>query len=181
MPEQFYTAANYQARDSVGHLVRRLYSTMSARIEAGFAAHGFTLMQWIVLMYVRDGLASTASDIAREFRHDSGALTRVIDQLERRALLKRRRSARDRRTVELVLTRQGRKIIAELLPMVVAEMNYALEPLSRAEFEQFRSQLVRVLDHLRRAAPVTPAVPKSAAHEAGTGRGAARRPAGKGR
>ena len=171
MPEQFYTAASYRARDSLGHLIRRLYSTMSARIEAGFAEHGFTLMQWIVLMYVRDGLACTASDIAREFQHDSGALTRVIDQLERRALLQRRRSARDRRAVDLVLTREGRRIIAELLPTVVAEMNYALEPLTRAEFEQFRGQLVRILLHLQSATPPTV---RPVARAAGAGTGTAR-------
>ena len=87
MPEQFYDAATYQARDSVGYLVRRLYSIMRTRLEAAFARHDLTLMQWIVLMHIRDGLARTASDIAREFSHDSGALTRVIDQLEKRGLL----------------------------------------------------------------------------------------------
>jgi hypothetical protein len=37
MPEQFYDAATYQARDSVGYLVRRLYSIMRTRLEAAFA------------------------------------------------------------------------------------------------------------------------------------------------
>ena len=38
MPEQFYDAATYQPRDSVGYLVRRLYSIMRTRLEAAFAA-----------------------------------------------------------------------------------------------------------------------------------------------
>ena len=59
MPEQFYDAATYQARDSVGYLVRRLYSIMRTRLEAAFAHHGLTLMQWILLMHIRDGLART--------------------------------------------------------------------------------------------------------------------------
>jgi DNA-binding MarR family transcriptional regulator len=156
MPEQFYDVSTYLARDSVGYLVRRLYLILSARIEASFTDHGFTLMQWGVLMHLRDGLARTASDIASAFQHDSGALTRVIDQLESRRLLQRKRSSRDRRVVELELTREGRKVIAELLPTVVAEMNAALAPLSRAEFEEFRGLLVRIMDHLQ---PVATAVP----------------------
>jgi DNA-binding MarR family transcriptional regulator len=159
MPEQFYHARTYEARDSVGYLVRRLYSIMQVRIEANFVHHGLTLMQWIVLMHVRDGLARTASDIARDFSHDTGALTRVIDQLETRGLLLRRRSAVDRRVVELELTRDGRKVIDELLPLVVAEMNFALQPLERKEFDQFRGQLLRVLEHLQQAAPVVVAPP----------------------
>jgi DNA-binding MarR family transcriptional regulator len=154
MPEQFYRPDTYRARDSVGYLVRRLYSILASRIEARFAERDLTLMQWIVLVYVRDGLAHTASDIAREFQHDSGALTRVVDQLERREYLRRERSLRDRRVVELKLTRAGRRVIAELLPSVVEEINAALAPLSRAEFEQFQDMLLRILAHLQSAEPV---------------------------
>lgn len=159
MPEQFYTVTGYLARDSVGYMLRRLYSLMRTRLESAFADQSLTLMQWIVLMQIRDGLACTASDIAREFTHDSGALTRVIDQLERRGLLERRRSATDRRVVELELTADGRRMIDALLPLVVAEMNVLLEPLERQEFELFRGMLRRVLEHLQQAPAAIPPPP----------------------
>ena len=148
MPEQHYRAATYTARDSVGYLLRRVYSIMHERMEAALAGHDFTLMQWIVLLYLRDGLATTASDIAREFRHDSGALTRVIDQLQKRGLVSRRRSTSDRRVVDLALTAKGGRTIEELLPVVVGQMNEALGPFNRAEFEQMRSLMERLVDHL---------------------------------
>jgi DNA-binding MarR family transcriptional regulator len=161
MPEQHYRVASYRARDSVGYLLRRVYTTMHERIEAAFAGHGFTLMQWIVLIYVRDGMARTASDITREFRHDSGALTRVIDHLERRGLLTRERSTRDRRAVNLALTPKGRRTVEELLPVVVGQMNAALEPFSRAEFEHFREMMERMVDHLQKLAPPAAPQPKA--------------------
>jgi DNA-binding MarR family transcriptional regulator len=148
MPEQHYRAATYTARDSVGYLLRRVYSIMHERMEAALAGHDFTLMQWIVLLYLRDGIASTASDIAREFSHDSGALTRVIDQLQRRGLVSRRRSTSDRRVVDLTLTKKGGQTIEELLPVVVGQMNEALAPFTRAEFEQMRSLMERLVEHL---------------------------------
>lgn len=159
MPEQFYSVASYLARDSVGYMLRRLYTVMRTRLEGAFADQSLTLMQWIVLMQIRDGLARTASDIAREFAHDSGALTRVIDQLERRGLLLRRRSETDRRVVELELTREGHEMIGELLPLVVDEMNTLLEPLDRSEFELFRGMLRRVLEHLQQAPTAPPPAP----------------------
>jgi len=153
MPEQFYDPATYLARDSVGYLVRRLTAILTARIESAFAPHDFTLTQWSVLMHLRDGLALTASDLCAAFQHDSGALTRLLDQLEQRGLIVRRRSSRDRRVVELALTPAGHRTIKVLLPVVVAEMNAALAPLSRAGFEQFRGSLLRVLDHLQQDRP----------------------------
>jgi DNA-binding MarR family transcriptional regulator len=149
MPEQHYRPATYRARDSVGYLLRRVYTIMHERMEAALAGHDFTLMQWIVLLYLRDGIARTASDISREFRHDSGALTRVIDQLERRGLLARHRSTSDRRVVELAVTAKGERTIEELLPVVVGQMNEALAPFNRAEFAQLKSHLERLVDHVQ--------------------------------
>lgn len=157
MSRAYYDPATYRACDSIGYMVRRLYASLASRVEPILAHHELTLTQWIVLIYLRDGMARTASDIAREFQHDSGALTRVVDQLERRRLLARRRSARDRRTVELGLTASGRKLISVLLPGVVAELNRALEPLSHAEAEQFHAMLHRLLEPPPGAAPWAPA------------------------
>ncbi|NJD30526.1 MAG: MarR family transcriptional regulator [Gammaproteobacteria bacterium] len=166
MPEQHYRPGTYRARGSLGYLLRRVYTIMHERIEAAFASHEFTLMQWIVLIYLRDGLARTASDIAREFRHDSGALTRVIDQLERRGLLTRHRSTTDRRLVDLGLTAKGTKTIEELLPVMAGQLNEALAPFTRAEFEQMRDLMERLVDHLQRLPPPAQASPAAASARA---------------
>jgi DNA-binding MarR family transcriptional regulator len=147
MPEQHYHPRTYLARDSVGYLIRRLYTLLLARFEGALAQADFTLTQWIVLIQLRDGIARTASDLASDLDHDSGAITRVLDQLEQRSFLQRRRSSRDRRVVELELTPAGKAIAEELLPLVVDQTNAALAPLSRAEFLQLRGLLVRLLDH----------------------------------
>jgi DNA-binding MarR family transcriptional regulator len=66
--------------------------------------HGFTFVQYLVLSWLRDGIALNSKDICFQFRHNSGALTRVIDQLAERGLLERIRRDRDRRKVDLQLT-----------------------------------------------------------------------------
>lgn len=151
MPEQHYRPQTYRARDSVGYLIRRLYTLLLARFEGALAQADFTLTQWIVLIQLRDGIARTASDLASDLDHDSGAITRVLDQLERRGFLQRRRSSQDRRVVELKLTPAGKAIAAELLPLVVDQTNAALAPLSKAEFAQLHGYLLRLLDHAQTA------------------------------
>ncbi len=77
---------------------------MQERIEGLFAEQGCTLQQWVVLMHLRDGLAITVADLCRDLHHNSGAMTRLIDQLESRNLIERRRNSEDRRVIELSLT-----------------------------------------------------------------------------
>ena len=155
MPKQFYRADTYRARDSIGYLMKRVTSMMMDRIEASFESHGFTFTQWVVLMYLRDGISITPAGICRELRHDSGALTRVIDQLEERGLITRHRSREDRRVVELELTRGGRETAEMLIPITVNCLNTALDVFSIEESQQLKSLLERMYAHLEATAAPT--------------------------
>jgi DNA-binding MarR family transcriptional regulator len=141
MSERHYKVETYEARNSVGYLVKRSYAMMLDGLEPAFAEHGFTYMQYVVLMQLRSGAALNLRDISREFRHDSGALTRVIDQLAERGLVERQRCARDRRRVDLHLTAAGLRTCEQLIPLVVDKLNAALADFSRSE----REELLRLL------------------------------------
>jgi len=140
----FYDPKTYRARDSVGYLVRRAGNLMTTRVEAVFADHEITFAQWLVLMKLRDGLATTAAEIARDMCHDSGALTRIIDQLAQRGLLERQRGQGDRRTITLTLTERGLETVNGLVPMVVGLLNMALVDFTHDE----ASTLTRLLNKL---------------------------------
>lgn len=139
-----YTPEKYRARSSIGYLVKRAQCLMADCLDVAFAEQDFTFMQWVVLMYVRDKIGVTATDICRDYRHDHGALTRVIDQLETRGLIKRQRSKEDRRVVDLSLTAQGRRTVETLIPVVVERLNTALDGFTVAEV----SELTRLLGKL---------------------------------
>jgi DNA-binding MarR family transcriptional regulator len=139
--KQHYKVETYQARQSVGFLIKRANALVLDNLEPGFAESGFTFMQWVVLMQLRSGLALNLRDICTHFRHDSGALTRVVDQLVERGLIERQRAAQDRRKVDLHLTRTGLKRCEELIPLVVDKLNRALADFSSAEF----AELIRLL------------------------------------
>src|SRR5881296_3017539 len=90
---QHYSVESFHARDSIGYLVKRTQRLMHDHIEAVFAAQGIAFQHWIVLMSLRDGIATTTAGLCQELRHDSGAMTRLLDQLEERGLIGRRRQA----------------------------------------------------------------------------------------
>ena len=144
-----YTPDNFTARTAVGYLLRRTLNLLQPRMEALFVDHEFTFVQWCVLMQLRDGLANRAADISRNLNHDSGALTRIIDQLEARGMLERTRSQEDRRMVELALTERGRSALDGLIPHVVDQVNDLFGEFSRQEIETLVTLLNRMIGKLQ--------------------------------
>ena len=149
VPEQHYDARTYKAQTSVGYLIKRAHSMMLDVLEQVFAEQGISYIQYVILTWLRDGIVVNPKDICVQFRHDSGALTRVIDQLAERGLLERARRDRDRRKVELQLTEAGRKTVERLVPLVVEKLNLALADFSSEEVKDLFRLLVKLNTRLQ--------------------------------
>jgi len=149
MSKQHYQASTYKAQNSVGYLIKRAHSMMLDVLDNLFAEHGFTYIQYVILTGLRDGIAVNPKDICVQFRHDSGALTRVIDQLVERGLLERMRRDRDRRKVELQLTASGLAAVESLIPLVVDKLNLALADFSSDEVTELLRLLVKLNTRLQ--------------------------------
>src|ERR1700686_3626090 len=144
MSKQHYKLSTYRAQDSIGYLLKRAHSLMLAVMEPLLEERGFSFIQYVILSWLRDGIAVNPKDICVQFRHDSGALTRVIDQLAERGLLERVRRDRDRRKVELQLTPAGRATIEGLMPLVVEKLNLALADFSSEEVQELLRLLIKL-------------------------------------
>ena len=144
MSKQHYQVSTYKAQLSVGYLVKRAHSLMLDIMEPVIEQRGFTFVQYVVMSALRDGIAMNPKVICTQFRHDSGALTRIIDQLAERGLLERVRRDRDRRKVELQLTPAGRETIESIIPLVVDKLNEVLVDFSKAEVQELLRLLVKL-------------------------------------
>ena len=144
MSKQHYQVSTYKAQLSVGYLVKRSLSLMLDIMEPVIEQRGFSFVQYVVMSALRDGIAMNPKVICAQFRHDSGALTRIIDQLAERGLLERVRRDRDRRKVELQLTPAGRETIESIIPLVVDTLNEVLTDFSKAEVQELLRLLVKL-------------------------------------
>jgi DNA-binding MarR family transcriptional regulator len=144
MSKQHYQVSTYKAQLSVGYLVKRAHSLMLDIMEPVIEQRGFSFVQYVVMSALRDGIAMNPKVICTQFRHDSGALTRIIDQLAERGLLERVRRDRDRRKVELQLTPAGRETIESIIPLVVDKLNEVLADFSKAEVQELLRLLVKL-------------------------------------
>ncbi len=143
----FYRPVSYQPEDSPTYLMRRLTVALAQEVERRLEPHGLTSAQWLPLLKIFKGEASTAAELARLTFLDAGAVTRMLDRLEDKGLLRRVRSAQDRRVVHLELTPQGRAT-AEKIPAILCDVQNAhLRGFQRAEVDTLKLLLHRMLDN----------------------------------
>ena len=161
MRTPYYTLASLEAGKSVGFLIKRCGVLMTQVAEQAFEAQPITFTQWLVLMRVGSQAHMSATQLSQELGHDMGALTRVVDTLERRGLLRRERSAHDRRAVEIAITAAGRRQAHSGKREVVELLNEVVQPFSEQELDTFIALLQRMLGHLQSAGPAV-----AAAHRA---------------
>ena len=146
--------SNLERESSVGFLVKRCGVLMAQVAEQRFARDtAVTFTQWLALMSLctQQGHIS-ATQLSRDLGHDMGALTRVVDELERRSLVRRERSRKDRRAVEIAITPEGRRVADEAKRAIVDLLNELVQPYSLQELEILISLLRRLWQHLEHAA-----------------------------
>jgi DNA-binding MarR family transcriptional regulator len=151
MAEPFYTVDNLEAPSSIGFLVKRCGGLMSQLAERRFASEQVSFTQWMVIATLGRYERLTATALSEETCHDMGALTRVVDDLEEEGLVRRERTERDRRVVEIALTPQGRRYLQTGKRLVVELLNSVLTPFSRQEIETLIVLLQRMMARLQEA------------------------------
>src|SRR5580765_7602749 len=122
-----YDPATYEPRKAIPGLVARLRMAWLDELDARLAQLDLRAADYLVLVTLATGDVETASSICSVLAHDPGAMTRKIDALEKRGLVRRIRSASDRRAIKLELTPEGRKLYPRILAAAVAISNEFLE------------------------------------------------------
>lgn len=145
MPEPIYRADTLSPENSVGLLMKRVLQSIAQQIDRELAAHDLTHAQWIPLYWLARGDGSTVAELARDVVLDPGAMTRALDRLEAKGLVRRERSRKDRRVVLIELTDAGRAAAASVPPVLSAVLNAHLAGFSDAEWRSLLALLQRML------------------------------------
>ena len=128
------TAEETRALDAYVKLLRAAAS-VGARATRHLADAGLTVSQFGVLEVVHHLGPLCQRDIGRKLLLSGGNITTVVDNLERRGLVRRERAAANRRFVTVHLTEEGRRLVRRVFPRHVAEVVGALGALPAREQE----------------------------------------------
>ena len=122
-----------------------------------FDQHDITWQQFNVLRILRgaglEGLPTL--DIAERMIEQAPGITRLLDRLERKKLVRRERPSDNRRQVLCYITKPGLDLLQELDTPVRNQDKQALHRLDESEIEE----LIRLLDLARGERPSTRHVP----------------------
>ena len=122
----------------------RAAETITSRLNRNLASADLTVSQFGVLETLFHKGALCQRDIAKKILKSTGNITMVIDNLEKRGLVKRERGSEDRRFITIHLTEKGAQLIAEIFPRHASAITDEMGTLT-AEEQADLSRLCRKL------------------------------------
>src|SRR6516225_3697729 len=136
-----------QAGLGVGQLMGRARASLLTSLDAELERFGLNSTQYVVLKHLGEGAAHTAADLCRLNRYDTGAMTRILDRLEEKGLVRRERGREDRRVVFLRLAAPGRALLPKLMTVGTRVVDAHLAGFSPNEIEALRGYLSRMINN----------------------------------
>ncbi|MDJ0950200.1 MAG: MarR family transcriptional regulator [Alphaproteobacteria bacterium] len=143
--------SQYGLEDSVGYWLRRTSNEMHARFTEALAQYDVTPAHWTVLVSLYDGSAATPNELVVKVEVDPATISRRLDQLEEKGLIRRHPDPVDRRATRLALTSEGRALTPKLAAISEAINQTALRGFSDSERADLIDRLARLLGNLQRA------------------------------
>ena len=93
-----------ESESSIGRMLNRVRAELVEALDRELAPFEITSAQFVILGSLVSGDADSASALCKEISYDPGAMTRMIDRLELKGLIRRLPHADDRRRMNLELT-----------------------------------------------------------------------------
>ncbi len=145
--KEIYDLKSYDPKRSISGLLGSVKLAMVAALDAELAPLDITTAQFIILKSIALGEAESASGLCKDISYDPGAMTRMLDRLERRGLARRVAHPNDRRASNLELTAEGKAVYPKLQAAGMKVLNRFLRGFTREEARQLESFLQRMLEN----------------------------------
>jgi MarR family transcriptional regulator, 2-MHQ and catechol-resistance regulon repressor len=143
--EREFPGASRSASLVAANLIRTATALQAAIERPPRDGAGLSISAFQVLAIV-DGADEppTAQAIAEQLLVTSGSMTSLLDTLERRDLVERRRHPSDRRKILIHLTDQGQQTVDHYLPAIHGTIHLVMTGLTEPERKQLLAALAKV-------------------------------------
>jgi DNA-binding MarR family transcriptional regulator len=132
---------------SAAFLLKRLGFKAKEQALLAYEDTGLSPYHHAVLIALDDDEHETQGSIADALGFDRGQLVGLLDELEERGLVERRRDPKDRRRQIVSMTAEGRKALGRLRAVALRLEDELLAPLDPAEQRRLHALLLRLAEH----------------------------------
>jgi len=139
--------AQLSSKHGIIRLVNRVRVELIDALDRELAPFDITAAQLIVLASVATREADSPAGLCKNISYDPGAMTRMIDRLEQRGLVRRNPNPDDRRATNLEITTAGRALYPQLLAAKETVQAQFLRGFSEQEVGALEQFLNRMLDN----------------------------------
>jgi len=151
---EIYDVETYQPASCVGQLMYRVRAAQMSALDQALAqdpdlaALEVSAAQYIIISVLAKRGVDSAAQLCKDLSYDAGAMTRMIDRLEAKGLISRRRCPEDRRLVKLELTAAGLAALPKLRACSVRVLNHFMRGFTQDEARQLEGFMVRMLQNV---------------------------------
>ena len=131
---------------STTFLLKRLGFAAKERGMAAYDREDVHPYHYAILLALEEGGHETQGAIADALGYDRGQLVGLLDELEERGLIERRRDPNDRRRHLVQMTAEGKRKLRRLRTLARELEDDFLEPLGEAEREQLHGLLLKLAE-----------------------------------
>ena len=136
-----------QSNHGIIRLINRVRVELIDALDRELSKFDISAAQLIVLASVANKEADSAASLCKSISYDPGAMTRMIDRLEQKGLIRRTPNADDRRATNLEITTAGRALYPQLLAAKESVQAQFLRGFNKEEVRALESFLNRVLEN----------------------------------
>lgn len=105
---------------------------------------GITTEQWLVLKVIDTNPGMSQTEVAENSQKEKTNITRIIDLLEKRGCIERRKDERDRRFYRIHATDEGKKVLKTVNPITERSEAICTRSLNKKEIKK----MIALLDNV---------------------------------
>jgi DNA-binding MarR family transcriptional regulator len=129
----------------LGFLVSAVRGAILSAIEAELQPLDVTAAQFVVFNSIARGKGRTIGEFCRLLGYDSGAMTRLLDRIEKKGLIRRVANPDDRRSFLLELTPESKELFPQAQRKVQAVFKRLLAGFSEEQAATLKQSLEQLL------------------------------------
>jgi len=136
---------DYLISGGLGHLVNNLRNVIFATLERELAPLELTSAQFIVVIAAMRQRAHTVNEFCAFAGIEAGPMSRLLDRLEAKDIVRRVRDCADGRQVHVELTEKGHQLSPKIMPVIAKVYRQFLDGFSADDALLLQSLIQRLI------------------------------------